>query len=331
MTEYQFCTYFDKNYLFRGLALYNSLLTHCPAFTLWVLCMDQTTYDTLKKMNLKNLALIAFEDFEDEELRAVKGTRKVFEYYWTCTPSLPLFILKNHPEFSDIAYLDADMYFFSSPEAIYEELGNKSIMIISHRYSPDLKYLEKESGIYNVGMLIFKNDENGLRCLKWWREKCLQWCYAYYDNGRYGDQMYLNDWPTRFPGVHVLRNKGADLAPWNIAQYNILVSDQKILVDDEPLIFYHFHHFTIYSQDKFRTHKSLYQITPEKTRIIYQPYITELKKIIGAVKTDFPEFHFGFARKPSLGQQAKKLLVGMHLGLKKILPGYGKIYNYLKN
>jgi len=87
-----FCTYFDRNYLPRGLALYRSLQCHCPAFQLWVLCMDAACYETLSALALPDVHLIAREDFEagDEGLLAAKQTRSLIEYYFTCTPSLPL-------------------------------------------------------------------------------------------------------------------------------------------------------------------------------------------------------------------------------------------------
>ena len=96
MSHYHFCTYFDKNYLFKGLALYRSLERHLDGFTLWILCFDELTREILQKMGLERANLIALAEFErgDEALLEAKGTRSYKEYLWTVTPSLPLYILK---------------------------------------------------------------------------------------------------------------------------------------------------------------------------------------------------------------------------------------------
>lgn len=239
---YCFCTYFDQNYLSRGLALYRSLRKHCPDFKIWVLCMDQATYEILKMLDLPGMYPVTVEKFErnDELLLSAKQNRSKIEYYFTCTPSLPLYIFKNWPEVDLITYLDADLYFFASPTPLFEELGKRSIAIIGHRFPPHLRDRERY-GIYNVGWLTFRRDKNALDCLKWWRDRCIEWCYDRAEDGRFADQKYLDDWPNCYKNIVVLAHKGANLAPWNVSQYHLHHDKSGLLVDTQPLIFFHFH------------------------------------------------------------------------------------------
>ena len=94
-----FCTYFDRHYLVRGLALYNSLTKHCPDFKLWILCLDLSSHDELVRLNLPKVSLLTLDELErdDPALRQAKTNRSRVEYYFTCTPSLPLLILRIDP------------------------------------------------------------------------------------------------------------------------------------------------------------------------------------------------------------------------------------------
>ena len=279
---YYFCTYFDRNYLPKGLALYQSLKRNIENFRLWILCMDQETYKFLSLLNLPEANLISLDQFENEDtkLLAAKRNRSRVEYYFTCTPSLPLFVFARDAQADLVTYLDADLYFFSSPLSIFEEIDDHSIAIIPHKFPPSLQYLEK-NGIYNVGWLSFRRDEAGIACLERWRNQCLEWCYDRNENGRYADQKYLDDWPLSFENVVVLKHKGANLAPWNISNYDIRFEDGTIRVDEQNLIFYHF-------QGLFQTRTWLYQISflEENYRAnwvvrrkLYSQYIEELTKI----------------------------------------------------
>ncbi|MBI3600078.1 MAG: glycosyl transferase [Nitrospinae bacterium] len=237
-----FCTYFDSNYLVKGLALYRSLVRHAMPFRLWVLCFDNPTYEILQKLSLPQVNPILLSDFEhgDEQLLKAKGNRLMIEYYFTCTSSLPLYIFKNYSDVDIITYIDADLFFFSKPSPIYEEMGGNSVLIIGHRFPSSLSHL-KMYGIYNVGFLSFRRDDAGLACLSRWREQCLEWCYDRVEDGRFSDQKYLDDWPTNFSRVAVLQHKGAGLSPWNLANYHLEMDNGQVVVDNEPLIFFHFH------------------------------------------------------------------------------------------
>lgn len=275
-----FCTYFDRNYLTRGLALYYSLRQHCRRpFLLWTLCFDDETYAILSRLNLVGLRLIRRADFEadDADLATARANRTAVEYYWTCTPSLPLYVLHQDETIEVITYLDADLFFFSDPQPIFDEFGDGSILIHGHRYSPEHAHYAETSGIFNVGLLAFRRDKSGLECLWWWRERCNAWCYARFEDGKYGDQKYLDDWPVRFSGVIVLQHPGAGLAPWNISQYQI-ESDEKILVNGYPLIFFHFHALKVVSPYVVAPSGAGYKVDYARVAGIFVTYATVLRK-----------------------------------------------------
>jgi hypothetical protein len=244
--------------------------------------MDTASYKTLRQLNLPNLQLIALEDFErgDTELLQAKRNRTPVEYYFTCTPSLPLFVLNHFPEIDLITYLDADLFFFAHPALVYEEIANHSVAIISHRFPTQLRHLETR-GIFNVGWLSFRRDEYALACLYWWRKQCLEWCYDRIEEGRFADQKYLDDWPTRFQNVIVLHHKGANLAPWNLANYNLhLVNGTQVWVDEQPLIFFHFHGLKRIQSWLYNPNLAIYQAYPTRLvrQNIFAPYIETLLK-----------------------------------------------------
>ncbi len=279
---YCFCTYFDRNYLTRGLALHRSLRENCPDFRLWVLCMDDETYRVLNELDLPEVEPIALQDFEngDALLLAAKPSRSRVEYYFTCTPSLPLYILNHWPAVDLITYLDADLFFFSDPVPLFDEIGDHSIAIIAHRFPLRLRYLEMH-GIYNVGWLTFRRDEQGLSCLQAWRDQCIEWCFDRVEEVRFGDQKYLDDWPQRYTNAVVLQHTGANLAPWNVANYQIHGQPGRLWVDDQPLIFYHFQDLVQVRSRLFRLNLTKYHAKASAVvrRKIYGPYLLMLNQL----------------------------------------------------
>jgi len=296
---YNFCTLFDRNYFYKGLAMYNSLLANSTVdFNLWILCMDDLTYELLQKMNLPKIKLVSLKEFESPELLKVKAERGLAEYSWTCASNFTWFLVQEHPEIEMITYLDADLYFFSDPKILLDELGDKDVMITEHRYTR--KYNQAlASGKYCVQSMVFKNNPNGLAVLDWWRLAVLDWCYAQLDNGRFGDQKYLDDWLTRFHGIHELQHLGGGVAPWNVQQYDFLVKNNKIYgqvkkqSDKWPLVFYHFHSFCIISSQSYFPVRG-YDLSKNVRTLIYEPYFKALQDNIALVKNFVPDFNFGY-------------------------------------
>jgi hypothetical protein len=278
---YHFCTYFDHRYLTRGLALYQSLAAHCRSFRLWALCFDALSYQVVSRLGYENLAPITLEEFEkgDAELPKTKRDRSPLEYYFTCTPSLPLYVLNRNPGIDMITYLDSDLFLFQDPTPVFREIGGRSIAVTEHRHPPESwSTWTKENGVYNVGWLSFRNDPSGLACLHWWRERCLEWCYNRGEDGRYGDQKYLEEWPVRFSGFVALGHQGVNVAPWNLVCSDVRTRGGKVLVNGDPLIAFHFHGLTEVQRFVYDFRREFYRIklTTTLKQKIFAPYIKTL-------------------------------------------------------
>lgn len=292
---YNYCTLFDSNYLTRGLALYESLKRHSTDFHLYIFAFDDRSLNLLKKLSLEYVTVIGLPEFEDKKLLAIKPTRTVGEYCWTCTPSVIKYCLDNY-DIDNCTYVDADIYFFSDPSILIEEMQDKSVLITEHRYTP--RYDQSStSGIYCVQFMTFKHDRHAMLVLDWWREACLTWCFNRFEDGKFGDQKYLDDWPERFEGIHVLENLGGGVAPWNIQQYNLKANPFK-------LVFYHFHGLQFI--DSERVLLSQYDLTKDDINIIYKPYISHLNRIQTRLKSSGEGYDYHGAR-PNLRLNIKNI------------------------
>ena len=287
---HHYCTYFDRNYMARGLALFLSLQVYDPGCQLWVLCLDEVAFEVLSLLALPGLRPIALEDFEagDAALLQAKQNRSRVEYYFTCSPSLPRYLFRTQPDLEAITYLDADMYFFGPPAPIFEEIGDASIAIIAHRFPPTAPQQAELFGIYNVGWLTFRRDEPAATCLAWWRQQCLDWCSDSHTRGQYGDQKYLDDWPIRFAGVHVIQHQGANVAPWNLTTAPIRRRHSQVWVGDQPLVFFHFQGLKRNSARFYNPQFPEYieHVEPVVRRQIYAPYIAQLQAVEAEIAAD---------------------------------------------
>ena len=270
-----YCTYFDRGFLAQGVALGRSLVAHDPAAVLWVLALDEETASALRALNQPawRVMLLAELEAADPALAAVKPARSHVEYYFTLSPCWPRWLLQSKPEIDRLVYLDADLFFFSSPQSIWAELDQGSILLCAHRFPDFLRHYERH-GRYNVGVLGWRRDKDGLACLEWWRERCLEWCHDRLEPDRYADQKYLEAWPQRFDGVVECSHPGVNIAPWNWMNHHYDHSSGEVRVEGKPLVVFHFARFRAISGTWWWQSGQLdYGVMPAALRnALYGPY-----------------------------------------------------------
>jgi predicted transcriptional regulator len=113
--RHNYCSIFSKDYIYKGLVLYNSLIKYDQDFHLFFICINDEVRNLLERMQLNNVTLINMKDIEnqDRELANIKNTRNDKEYIWTSKASVLLYLLNNYPEIDHIVWLDGDTAFLS--------------------------------------------------------------------------------------------------------------------------------------------------------------------------------------------------------------------------
>ena len=264
-----YVTIFDSRFVLCGMALHESLLAHCQPFTLWVVALDAAVGEQLSRLKLPSVQIIQLEEVENEALRSIKSGRTAGEYCWTLTPFLPRAVMKRAADATRVTYLDADLYFFAPPKAIFDELevSGKKVLITEHGYAPNYDRTLL-SGRFCVQFIVFSADARSAAVLAWWQKKCLEWCFARHEDGKFGDQKYLDVWPEIFGDcVHVLKQWGCTLAPWNV--------DARIDLDGRGMVFYHFQGFRILSPTRVKLYHG-YRVS-SRSRWVYRQYAQSIE------------------------------------------------------
>lgn len=243
MTEH-YVTLFDFAFLPYALALHASLVKHGGDFHLWAVCLDDDAVTALGRLTLPGVSVIPLAEVEalDARLPATKSSRSRAEYCWTMTPFVFDAAFRRAPDAARVTYIDVDVALFGDPSVLFQEMADagKQVLITEHAFAPRYAHLERRSGRFCVQFLTMTRAEPATAVRRWWQERCLEWCFDRYEPGRFGDQMYLDQWPALFPeAIHILRLKEAAQAPWNRDRF----------ADYDPILF-HFQGFRHLARNK---------------------------------------------------------------------------------
>ena len=248
-----YCTLSDKNYLLCGLGLIESLEKYSSEkFIIYYLCMDTDTFDFLNKLNNEKIVAIPISQLETEtDFITLKNnttyTPNDFCSYCFALGSFFTEYITRHYNPTEILYIDSDIIFYQDPKLIFDEINDRSIGIMMHRHNN----VGCAVGGYNVGVVYFKNNDVGYKCLKWWRDcvmdKTNKW-YSQYGRtgGGDGDQKYLEAFAPLFgkENISVIDDGIGHGAPWNFFLYQYDGKDIIWNGKRQKMVFIHFSHFT---------------------------------------------------------------------------------------
>ena len=199
---------------------------------------------------------------------------RVFEY---------LFTERNAQK---VIYLDPDIKVFSPFTDLFAELDSAAIILTPHIFSPipldgkkPSEGLFQNFGLYNLGFLGMKQDEEALKLVQWWLERTYVQGFIDKCNGIFVDQLPMIHVPLFFKGVKILGDMGYNMAPWNIHERWLSFVDDRYWVNGDTLLkFYHFSSFQPDSNELPLVHYDRYLLRERKDlQEIHDRYNEEVK------------------------------------------------------
>jgi len=252
-------TVVTKSHLAEARALAWSLADSQPSSRLYCLLADRVdgyfdpaaepfeliTLAQLERPDLVRQMCFYYTPFE--LCNALKG--ELHAYLW------------GHLQGSRWLYLDADVMVVGDLRPVLEHLAGAEILLNPHRsipheaerIDPDEVLLLKR-GSFNGGFLGLGRGPESMRFLKWYRSRLQRYCFQDHvkltgedwqhealRRGLFVDQLWLNLVPLYFERVKTVRDRGVNLAHWNLDEPGSLsVENGQYWVHGEPLRFVHF-------------------------------------------------------------------------------------------
>lgn len=148
-----------------------------------------------------------------------------------------------------VMYLDPDCWVLEDPARIIALLPpDCSVGVVPHTTAEaesdeEIRIVETSSlrhGIYNLGFLIVRNDDNGRQLARWWAARLDRYCVDDFSQGLFTDQRWFDLAAGYFDFIKVIRHNGIDVASWNIGQRTLARNGDGYLINGDGLVFYHF-------------------------------------------------------------------------------------------
>ena len=276
----------DEKFIPRAYSMFNSLKTS-DYDEKCLITTDEISDSHKEEFEILGVRVRNLNEIIDKGTLNSINTREKLSFLWTLPALVMKEFLNENSKYTDICYLDADLFFYNKIDHVLNAIPEGNLAIVPHRFSPRLKKYFKDSGKFNVSLVFLPVNDLGKKCGTRWAQQVKESCpiIPYYKNGKliYGDQGYLDEWPDIYSeNLTILDSPGIGLAPWNLQKYYYTFSNE-ILVDGNPLVFYHFssHQYGFFFAKKIG---SVYKGKGRIPNKIYKIYETDLKKTLKILK-----------------------------------------------
>ena len=235
------------NYIPKVRMLFQSLRAHHPEFVLHLALADKLH----PEIDLSSEPFDEVMPLDELDIPNVTGWAFCHQIVELATAIKPFALQKllAREDCEQVLYMDPDTVAFSRLDDVLQSLSNHSVVLTPHLTSPETTIegvMDNEisclkHGVYNLGFVGVRSDDEGRRFAKWWGDRIYSFCRDDIKNGLFTDQRWIDLVPAFFENVGILKSPRLNVATWNLRTRLFQGSlEEGFSVDGFPLGFYHF-------------------------------------------------------------------------------------------
>lgn len=276
------CTIVSNNYLGQAITLFKSFNKYNKNIDFNILIVDKNNTEHIELFRDNSLNYYNVNELEINQIDSMAFKYNVTEFNTSVKPFFIEFLYENK-NYDKVIYLDPDMMVFNSIDKLIDLLDHNSIILTPHicsdRYDKgtlkDTDFLR--NGIYNLGFIATKNDNNTKKMLEWWKLRLRKEAYADVVKGLAWDQKWMDFVPSLFNNVYILKDPGYNMAHWNMHERKIIkIEDIYKVNKDFNLVIFHFSQFKFNNPQYILNEKDFFVNSAKKIRVDEREDLKEL-------------------------------------------------------
>ncbi|MBY0369812.1 hypothetical protein K2X33_03940 [bacterium] len=224
---FAFCCVADSQYLPFFFALVENLTAvHAGPLEIHLLAVDSGVEPAVRAQYPdRNIRIYPIREvWTDAEWQRI-SQRPISLRALSCKPRIFLKARQNS-DAEALFLLDLDIYFLRSPAHLNQAFGTGNTLFFP-QWSDRFTWARLH-GIFNSGMVGAKKGAEPF--LSWWSRACWISCELEVEQGRFGDQAFIDQALLYFDGIQIYRGLDEDIAPWNRRTLEVAKSENGLHV-----------------------------------------------------------------------------------------------------
>lgn len=234
----------SSNYFPYIKVLFDSLKVHHPEADLFWCLADKISSDIA--LSMEGVTIIEAEKLNIYKFDEFAFRYNILEFNTAIKPFIMQLLIEEY-NYQEVVYLDPDIEVFAPLTPVFSVLVEGADFVITPHitkpsegnFTPDDIGIMR-AGIYNLGFLAVNNSYPVIEFLHWWGRRLRFQCISAPHQGIFVDQKFIDLLPAFCDNVAILKNTNLNIAYWNLRQRKLTQNENNWLVDEQPLIFFHF-------------------------------------------------------------------------------------------